>query len=229
MQRNIYKCFLISVCVLLGLGRAYGEETSATAEEEEVVEIPLYQGIGVKLDVGNSIYEIAISGGRGMSMEAMVYANLKRKYLPTVEVGYGALTRTANNDAKFSGKGAFMRLGCDFNIMKNKKIENMFLLGVRWGAALQQCSTSNIIISDPYWDVTQTLPARRMNRFDCWGELVGGVQVDVYKGFIMGWNVRVKALFTGLKEGKYYPSYIPGFGHHNNTTFSFNYYIGYKF
>ncbi len=230
MQQNIYRCFLISVCFLLGLGCAYGEETSAKpAEEEEVVEIPLYQGMGVKLDLGNSIYEAAISAGKGMSVEAMVYANLKRKYLPTVEVGYGALKRTANNDATFEGKGAFMRLGCDFNIMKNKNIENMFLLGVRWGAAVQQCTIGNIIISDPYWDITQTLPARQMARFDCWGEVVGGVQVDVYKGFIMGWNVRIKALFTTVQEGKYSPAYIPGFGHNNNTTFSFNYYIGYKF
>ena len=227
MRKIIYNCFLISVFFLLGMGYAQGEENAP--KEEKAPEIPLYQGVGIKLDLGNSIYEAAISGGKGMSYEALVYVNLKRRYLPTLELGYGQLNRTANNEANFQGQGAFMRLGCDFNIMKNKKMENMFLLGARWGAALQQYTTSNLIINDPYWGTTQTLPPYNKTRFDCWGELVGGVQVDVYKGFIMGWNVRAKMLFTRMKEGKFHPSYIPGFGHQNNTTFSFNYYIGYKF
>ena len=226
MRKNIYNCFLISILLLLGTVYALGEETK---KEEPSVKIPMYQGMGIKLDIGNSIYEVAISGGKGMSFEAMAYVNLLRRYLPTVEIGYGQLSRTANNNAHFSGEGSFLRLGCDFNIMKNKEMGNMFLLGGRVGMALQEYNISNLMITDPYWGITQTQTPYQKLRFDCWGELLGGVQVDVYKNFVMGWNIRVKMLFTRVKEGKIYSSYIPGFGHHDNTVFSFNYYIGYKF
>lgn len=225
MHKSIYSCFLISLLLLIGTGSVLGEEK---ANNEETPEIPLYQGVGIKLDIGNTIYEAAISGGKGMSFEALAYVNLQRRYLPTIELGYGQLECTANNNAHFIGNGAFMRMGCDFNIMKNKEMGNMFLLGGRLGMALQECSVNNLVVTDAYWGITQPLPAHNTVRFDCWGELVGGVQVDVYKNFVMGWNMRIKLLFTQGKEGKFHPSYIPGFGHHNNTTFSFNYYIGYK-
>lgn len=226
MQKSTYNCFLISLFCLLGIGQTFGVKK---AQVDSTSTIPLYQGVGFKIDLGNSIYEVAISGGKGMSFEGLLFVDLQHRYLPTIELGYGSLKRTANNNAHYQGQGAFMRLGCDFNIMKNKEMGNMFLLGGRIGGALQDYNISNLFITDSYWGITKPIDTYKKVRFDCWAELVGGVQVDVYKGFIMGWNVRMKLLFTRTKEGNYHPSYIPGYGHQNNTTFSFNYYIGYKF
>lgn len=206
-------------------------DTVSKAGEQQVKEAkkPIYQGIGVKLDIGNSLYEVFSSKQQGMSFEALAYVDLLKRYLPTLELGYGQRTYVPANGAEFSGKGAFTRIGCDFNIMKNKDMGNMFLIGARFGMAIQDYQISNLHIHDDYWNVDNTLPSYNANRFDCWAEVVAGVEVSIYKGFNMGWAVRVKKLITLPDETNYHATYIPGYGYNNATLFSFNYYIGYKF
>ena len=66
---------------------------------------------------------------------------------------------------------------------------------------------------------------------DCWGELVVGCQVEVYKRFYMGWMGRLKLLFTRQttdKDGNEYPTFIPGFGHRENLGWGVNYYVGFR-
>lgn len=198
-------------------------------EQEKKTKIPIYQGVGIKLDLGNSIYEVFSSQQQGMSFEALAYINLLKRYLPTLEAGYGQRTYVPANDARFSGKGAFTRIGCDFNLMKNKEMGNMFLIGARFGMAVQDFSISNLQIIDNYWNTIQTIPEHNATRFDCWGEVVAGVQVPIYKGFNMGWAVRIKKSFTLPDETNFHATYIPGYGYNNATVFTFNYYIGYHF
>ena len=65
---------------------------------------------------------------------------------------------------------------------------------------------------------------------DAWGEIVAGVQVDIYKGFNMGWAIRMKFLFTtNAHDELTTPYYIPGFGYRDTMRWGFDYYLGYTF
>lgn len=188
----------------------------------------LLRGITVKLDIGNTAYQLLASGGKNNNYEAALQVNLLNKYLPTVEVGYGNNQQLSTAGARYQGDGLFMRLGSDFNIMK-KKSDNMFLLGLRVAGGYQNYSLAGIQINNDYWNPTSKKDYNNLAEWNYWGELVVGVQVYLFHGFHMGWAVRGKVLFTRVKEGEVYPYVIPGYGRKSETGFGFNYYIGYTF
>ena len=61
-----------------------------------------------------------------------------------------------------------------------------------------------------------------------WGELLGGLRVQVYKNFYMGWTVRYRLMFSHKKNTYSQPWYIPGFGT-DSSPFGFTYTVGYRF
>ena len=185
------------------------EATDSTANKQ-----PIYQGTLVKLDLLNTIIELATSKGKIQSFEAAVSWRLKQRYYPTFEIG-GANAVTQPDSLLHRGAGGFFRVGCDINgFRRHPESLSAALVGIRVGTSLQSYELAGF---------------ERRFRADCWGEVVLGVQVDIYKGLLMGWNVRYKILFTrNLKEGEQLPRYIPGFGQRDESRWGFNYYIGYK-
>ena len=186
----------------------------------------LYQGLNVKLDLGNTVFEPARSKGRIQSFEAAVNADLMHRYFPTAEIGIAHADLAAQSGA-FLGTGAFLRLGVDLSALRKKRAENMLLVGVRLGTAVQGCSTRDVWLGNDYWG-RYTVNYLSRVRADMWGEVTAGVQVKVYKSFHMGWYVRYKVLFTRGKTGTLTAYYIPGYGYKDDTSFSFNYYLGWR-
>ena len=118
-------------------------------------------------------------------------------------------------------------MGLDINPLKKSAATSphALLVGVRLGTAVQHMRQENTRTAAlPYYGT----------RADCWGEVVAGCQVDVYKGFTMGWMLRMKFLFTRQKttdrvEALAYPLYIPGYGSRDDMAWGMSYYIGYRF
>lgn len=204
-------------------------DVAATQPEQLDEKTKIYEGTTLKLDLFNPLYAFFGSSGEIQAYEALVHVNLLNKYFPTIEAGYAHVSHTAKNEAAFNGGGVFARIGADFNLMKkNQDAGNFFLGGLRFGMAQQKYSITDIYITDGYWNTTQTISFPNCTKFDCWAELVGGAHVKIYKGLNMGWSVRFKFLIT-RKEEVLHTWYIPGYGYKTNTTFGFNYYIGYTF
>lgn len=106
----------------------------------------------------------------------------------------------------YATPGGFARIGCDINpLKKHPESPHALLVGIRIGTAVQTKAET-----------------------DCWGEIVLGCQVNIAKGFYMGWMGRIKLLFTREKEGQTRPIYIPGFGERSNVGWGVNYYLGFK-
>ncbi len=118
----------------------------------------------------------------------------------------------------YATNGGFMRLGCDLNpLKKHPESPHALLVGVRCATAVQEGGYT-----------------------DCWGEIVAGCQVEIYKGewqtakgersmsFYMGWMGRFKCLFT-RQERYFNPDYIPGFGNRDKIGWGANYYRGWRF
>lgn len=179
----------------------------------------IYQGMNIKLDLFNSIYEPARSKGKNQSYEIGMSWRLKQRYYPTLELGYAQADK-ATDTTRCIGQGAFARVGVDINgLKKHPEHLNALLVGIRIATALQQFTSSESEIAQP-----------SRVRADAWGEVCAGCQVQVWEGLQMGWTVRFKILMTRTDRNNHpLPAYIPGFGSRNDTNWGLNYYIGYHF
>lgn len=194
----------------------------------EYADTAVYQGMSVKMDIGTPILEIARSGGKMQSYEAAINLRLAKRFYPTVEGGF-ALAECAADGGQHKGMGAFGRVGMDMAVVKKGTTENNMLIGLRVGGAYQDYDLTNVRLYSNYWG-EQRLNFYDQKRFDCWGEFVAGCQVQVYKGFQMGWYLRMKLLFTRKADDTIVlPYYLPGFGFRKDFQWGFNYYLAYKF
>ena len=198
----------------------------------------VYQGMTVKLDLGATILDLIVHKGYVQHYQAGINWRLINRLYPTFEAGYaGTLPTTASlptrgeltqgDSLHYRGQGGFFRVGLDINPLKKSAATSphALLVGVRLGTAVQHMRQENTRTAAlPYYGT----------RADCWGEVVAGCQVDVYKGFTMGWMLRMKFLFTRQKttdrvEALAYPIYIPGYGSRDDMAWGMSYYIGYRF
>ena len=198
------------------------------ASAREHADTAVYQGMSVKLDIAMPVLELARSAGKIQSYEAAVNVRLAKRFYPTLEAGYALAERGADG-GWHKGQGGFGRVGMDLAIVKKGATENNMLIGLRVGGAYQDYDLTNVKLYSDYWGEKQ-LNFYDQQRFDCWGEFVAGCQVQVYKGFQMGWYLRMKLLFTRkAEEAGVLPYYVPGFGFRKDFQWGINYYLAYKF
>ena len=186
----------------------------------------IYQGTAIKLDLGSSAVVLGASKGQIQHYELAVNCRLKNRFYPVLELGYAGGKKIQGDTLNYRGQGGFGRVGLDINpLKKHMERPHALLIGIRIGTAVQQMNQYNENAPD---NIVHALKA------DCWGEVVAGCQVDVYKGFTMGWMGRFRFLFTRRNsaapaEALQAPLYIPGFGIRDNIGWGLSYYIGYKF
>lgn len=196
----------------------------------------IYQGTNIKLDLGATALTLGTTKAHLQHYEIAVNCRLKNRFYPTLEVGYaGSLPATTNDPTRgtitlgdsiaYRGQGGFFRVGCDLNpLKKHPESPHALLIGLRLGTSIQ--SAQHTLLNTQH-SLLNTITA------DCWGEIVAGCQVEVCKGFTMGWMGRFKCLFTrqaeGLPASEYKPIYIPGFGRRDNIAWGLDYYIGVNF
>lgn len=225
---NILVICLISCC-------AFCQEQQPDNKPKKV-SLPIdsiYQGTTLKFDLGSAAYMPIRYKGQVQTYDFAINAQIFHKFFPTLEAGYAQARLSGDDDPtlnRFSGYGGFMRLGMDYSVLKKYKGDNHLLIGVRIGTSLQGFSYSNMERSGSYWPTDRVdLPTRFTA--DAWGEIVAGVQVHIYKSLNMGWFLRYKILMTRGKtlDGVVRPAYIMGYGTRNESTFGWNYYIGWKF
>ena len=201
------------------------EETRAKVKNDSV---PVYQGVSLKLDLAMPVIEAARSAGKIQDYEMAINVRLKNRFYPTLELGY-ALAKCGADGAQHKGHGGFARVGMDLAIVKKGATENNMLVGLRFGGAYQNYDLTNVRLQTDYW-LSNPIDFYNQTRFDCWGELVAGCQVYLWKGLHMGWYGRIKLLMTrSVAEGNVLPYYVPGLGFRNDFNRGINYYIGYRF
>lgn len=213
----------------------------------------VYQGMTLKLDLGATALALIQTRAQLQHYEIGMNWRLINRLYPTFEAGYaGSLSPTAANPERgelmqgdslhYRAQGGFFRVGLDINPLKKSaaKYPHALLVGVRLGTAVQDYSqtlerTPNAITTES--GITSSadyLANVRGVRADCWGEIVAGCQVDIYRGLTMGWMARMRFLFTRAQSADTQamlaiPVYIPGFGKRDNMVWGLSYYIGYRF
>ena len=201
---------------------------STAVSAREYADTAVYQGLSLKVDLATPVMEAARSAGRIQDYELAVNVRLARRWYPTIELGYALADCTADG-GHHTGQGGFGRIGLDISALKKGVSENCLMVGFRVGTSCQYYQLTDVVRHVDYWQAAP-IAYLNQNRWDAWGEIVAGCQVQIAKGFQMGWYVRLKVLFTrNAADGGPLPYYMPGFGFRNDTNWGLNYYLAWKF
>lgn len=189
-------------------------------------------GFTVQADVSSLLTSLLVKG-ETYSGEGGVQIDIKHKFYPIVELGFGGANKLTAANIDFNTYGLYGRLGVDYNLIKpkedSKPTNNLFLVGLRMGMSNFSYNISNLIITDDYWGGTEILNYSDKPATKVWFEIVAGVRVEVVKNIYMGWTIRNKHLLNTDKEGQVSSWYIPGFGRNAASGWGVNYTVGYHF
>lgn len=218
----------LALCASVGV---HAQATSEFSDHNEKVnkDSAIYQGMSVKLDIAMPVLELIRSKGAVQDYEIAMNVRLANRFYPTLELGY-AIASTSADGGDYKGQGGFMRVGMDLSALKKGAGDNCLMVGLRLAGAYQGFQVTEVPV---HGDVLFPMPHAAyydQHKLDCWGEIVAGCQVQVWKGFQMGWYVRMKLLMTRTdKQGDALPAYLPGFGYRRDFNWGMNYFLGWKF
>lgn len=190
---------------------------------------PFYQGSSVGVEIaGIGGY---LLGGDILSSEIILQSNLKNRFLPTLEIGYGK-TDVVNdaNDMHYKTSAPYFRIGMDYNVFYLKPyLPGYLYLGLRYGMSSFSYDVSGPDMSDPnYGGTTVPFSYSGMKSKASWLEGVVGIKVKIYKGFHMGWAVRYKMRMSITNHENSQPWYVPGFGKNASSSFNLTYNLIYN-
>lgn len=193
---------------------------------EEKEKTPLYNGITIGIDA----YGIGAKflGSDFLSTEVSVDVNLKHRFFPVVEFGYGTTDATNDNGIHYKSSAPFGRIGLNYNTMYKKKSDSFLYVGLRYGFTAFKYDVSAPIINDGIWsgEIPFNYNGEKSNAQ--WLELVVGVKAQVFKSFHMGWALRYRSRLNVKENPNTDAWYIPGFGTNKKSTLGVTYNLIYK-
>ena len=172
--------------------------------------IPLFRGLAVS---GDLVGIAQLAFGDYGQYEAALRVNLKDKYFPIIELGYGkANAEDISTKISYKTNAPYGRIGIDFNLMKNKHDDYRLYGGMRYAYTAFKYDMFSPGLTDPVWHDRVEYDA---NNVDCnyhWMEIVFGVDAKIWGPIRLGWNVRYKRRLMH-KEGDLGNAwYVPGYG-----------------
>lgn len=126
----LYITLLTSNMLLFCTPLAAQEKKIITEEEKEV---PFYQGTTIGVDIyglGSKVF-----GGDITSTEISVEVNLKNRFVPAAEIGYGTTDTTDDGtNIHYKASAPYFRVGMNYNFFFKKPYLPGFLYGgIRYG------------------------------------------------------------------------------------------------
>lgn len=211
LQRKIFSfAFAISLLMMSQPLLAQGRRNI----QEERDSTRLFRGIAVSYDVAGTVMRMVSDYGQ---YEAALKVNLRDRYFPIAEVGWGDANHPTDLVTMVAGKvhAPFVRLGCDLNMAKNKHDDYRIYVGARWGFTSFKTQVSGVV-KDPYWnnDTNFDFELNRCNFH--WAELCFSVDGKLWGPVRLGWSVRYRKDLYKSDTGASKLWYVPGYGKYGN-------------
>lgn len=203
---------------------------TARAQKKVVAEtpdtIPLFRGMAVSIDAFGLGQMILSDYGQ---YEASLRINLKDKYFPVFELGYGkANTTDEGTNINFKTSAPYARVGMDWNLMKNKHDIYRLYGGARYGFTSYKFDIKGPDMTDPVWGTTSPYEASGVSCYYHWLEAVFGVDAKIWGPIRMGWSVRYKRRLFRNDGDVGNTWYVPGFGRQGSSRFGGTFNITYE-
>jgi hypothetical protein len=188
---------------------------------QDSLKVPL--NIRVGFDIFGPLNNI--SNKDNISFEGYVSydQNSRRSYV--IETGYQNYKYSQYN-YNYLAKGAFLKIGADFNLIKPFQAEGKYWggIGLRYGISYYSSGMPTYKHENYWGTATGTLPTS--NHLAHFVEINPGIRTQLMKYVSIGWNIRLKFLISGGAGSEVKSLQIPGFGN-GTKVFSpgINYYI----
>lgn len=238
-------CLLMSLPLWAQNGNPVAPPKGNTAQKEkkekkEEVHYPLYNGISVGVDLWGP--GSALLGGDFLSSEVVVDVNLKNRFFPIAELGYGTTDTWNEKGIHYKSNAPYFRVGMDYNALFNKKHGHMILVGLRYGASSFKYDINALGPSDPIyggvvgnpnleddiWGGSLPYNHKGMKGSMQWAEFCVGIRAKLSEVLYMGWALRFKFKLSASTDEYGDPWYVPGFGEYGSNTMGVSYTITYK-
>lgn len=253
MVRKISSCSIsLLLCLLLsaplwaqGMGNAPSDENRASGQSQDkpagdAPEYPLFNGLSVGVDlwgIGGKIL-----GSDFLSAEVSVDANLKHRYFPIVELGWGSTDKWSDHGTRYRTSAPYFRIGMDYNALYNKRHGHMLMVGLRYAATSFKYDIDALGINDPIyggivgnpeledeiWGGSLPYSHQGLKGSMQWLEICVGVRANVCKNLYMGWQLRFRNKLSASTAEYGNPWYVPGYGKYKNSGLGVSYSIIYK-
>ena len=179
--------------------------------------LPFFRGFAVSADL---VGLLQMQFGDYGQYEAALRLNLRNRYFPILELGYGKARHDEDpiTGISYRTQAPYFRLGCDFNIAKNKRSSNRIYAGLRYAYTNYKVDIHRQAFPDPVWlwDSSFDIEDSKCNQH--WAEVVFGIDAKVYGPLHLGWSARYRRrLFhdDGI-AGKTW--YVPGYGTQDDSN-----------
>lgn len=197
----------------------------AWAQKDTSVRRPVRQ-LRLGVDVSRLVANALLETRTGYELQADYH--LRKDLYAVLEGGWGSANYDFP-DLSYKSTNIFARIGVDKGMLPRLTPGDwdMAFIGLRYGVGVIDRGEATFTTTDPIWGSTSgTVPSKAFTAH--WGEVTGGVRVELYKGIFAGWNVRAKFMMNANAFKELPPSYIAGYGRGDRSTmFDFNFYLSY--
>lgn len=208
MFKKIFSYIFIISCSVFVAMPAHAAQKN---EEEQKDSTALFQGVSVSVDLVGPLMKAIGDYGQ---VEAQLRINLKDKYFPVFELGYGTGKHEEDAVTGISTKtqAPFFRIGCDYNLSKNKHDDYRMYGGLRYGFTSYNFEMSHPGVEDPVWGVRAPYGVEGERCNFHWLEAVFGLDAKIMGPFRMGWYVRYRRKISSSEGALGASWFAPGFG-----------------
>lgn len=214
--RSIACSLLLLLCASTGMAQTQGGRRLSKDEQLRLRmkaiddSIPLWRGFQVKVDLVGLIQKAVSSYGQ---MEAGIRFNLKDKYFPVVELGYGKADEdNVVTHTSYKTSAPYGRIGMDFNVMKNKHDIYRLYAGFRYAYTNFKFDIDHPDVVDPVWGGETPFRGHDIKANYSWLEALFGIDAKIAGPVHLGWSVRYKRRLTHDDGNMGNTWYVPGYG-----------------
>lgn len=217
MPRNRISIFISAIAIsLLSLwNTAVQAQKRETSPKVVADTIPTFRGIAVSADLLGAVQWWLSDYGQ---YEAALRVNLKDRYFPILEMGIGkADASDVSTRLHFTTSAPYLRIGCDFNMLKNKHDIYRLYAGFRYAITSYKFDVNGSGVTDPVWGEDAVYEAKDVKGNYQWIEAVAGVDVKISGPVHLGWSVRYRRRLFYSDGSLGNTWYVPGFGRQGNS------------
>jgi hypothetical protein len=231
-------CCLLLLAAVVPLHAQRQSEPKPLAPTDSIY--PLYNGVSIGVDLwglgGNLL------GSNFLSSEVVLDVNLKNRFFPVLEMGYGRTDAWNDNGTHYRSGAPYVRVGMDYNVFFKKKARNYLFVGLRYAMSSFSYDITALGVDDPVyggsignpnqtdnlWGGSLPFDHKGMKGSMQWMEIVLGLRAHIWRSWHMGWALRMRYRTTASTAEFGNPWYVPGFGKYASNTLGVTYTITYK-
>lgn len=201
---------LLLIAVTTATAQSRKDATAAKKLTAQKDTVAFFRGVAVSADVVG-LAQLAFSDYG--QYEAALRINLKDRYFPVFELGYGtADSDNPTTNLKYKTSAPYWRVGMDFNIAKNKHDAYRVYAGARYAMTYYKFDVVGNGLKDPVWGDDVDYNVKGMKAYYHWMEAVFGVDAKIAGPLRLGWSVRYRRRITHDDGNIGKTWYVPGYG-----------------